>query len=158
MDGWYRPPMNLRRARSTNSTEARTFLAVGAAVLAAIPLALSRLDGDGDLDPFFAILVVAALTVAALTALAPSHPATRPISWLIVLAWFAAGAAIAFLLVIYQWACACSRPDPASFPPAASYLGLPATAFHLLATYGGGALVALSVALSGNPRRADPPA
>lgn len=127
-------------------------------MLAVIPLVLSRLDGDGDLDPFFAALVVAAITVAILLSVAPSRPAARLISWLIVLAWFAAGVTIAFLLVMYQSACGCSSPDPSSFPPAPTYAGMPATAYHLLATYGGGFLVAAAVALSGGPRRDDPPA
>ncbi|HET7701917.1 MAG TPA: hypothetical protein VFK35_00840 [Candidatus Limnocylindrales bacterium] len=144
--------------RPAISTRAGSRLALSAAVLAAIPLVLTRLDGDGDLDPFFAALVVAAITVAALISLASGRPVARLISWLIVLAWFAAGAVIAFLLVMYQSACGCSSPDPSSFPPAPTDWGLPATAFHLLATYGGGALLALAVASSGGPQRVDPPA
>jgi hypothetical protein len=127
-------------------------------MLAAIPLVLSRLDGDGDLDPFFAALVVAAVAVAVLVSQAPTRPAARLAASLIVLAWFATAAVIAALLFVHQTACGCSSPDPASFPPPPTYAGLPATAFHLLATYGGGFLAAASVALSGGPKRGEPPA
>ena len=53
-----------------------SLLAIGAAVLAPIHLGLSRLDGDGDLDPFFAIVVVVAVVIAVAVSRAPtSRPA-----------------------------------------------------------------------------------
>ena len=131
---------------------------VAAAVLAGIPLLLSRTDGGGDLDPFFVILVVAALAVAILPTVAPTQPAANVVAWLIVVAWFIAAAVIAALLFWSETACACSRPDLSHLPPPPTYAGLPATAYHLLATYGGGLLVAASVALSGRPDRGEPPA
>jgi drug/metabolite transporter (DMT)-like permease len=119
-------------------------LALAAAVLAAIPLVLSRLDGDSDLDPFFLVLVMAALAVAILMA----QPAERRVARLaargIALAWLATGVVIAVLLGMYQTACGCSRVEPSSLPPVSTWAGLPATAFHLLATYGGGTLVAIA--------------
>ncbi|MDQ3128871.1 MAG: hypothetical protein M3Q66_10545 [Chloroflexota bacterium] len=130
-------------ARLTGLSGAST-LAVVAAVLAAIPLVLSRLDGDGDLDPFFAALVVAALVIAFTAARAHGSQEARLIGRLIVGAWLMAGACAAFLLIWSQSTCGCSSPDPASLPPLPTYVGLPATAFHLLATYGGGILVAFA--------------
>ena len=132
--------------------------ALAAALLAGIPLVLSRLDGDSDLDPFFVLLVAAALAVAILPTVAPTQPAAKVVAWLIVVVWFAAAAVIAALLFMYQTACACSRPDLSHLPPPRTYAGLPATAYHLLATYGGGLLVAASASLSSRPQRVDPPA
>ena len=127
---------------------ARSNLAVGAAlvaaVLAALPLVLSRLDGDADLDPFFAALVVAALVVAAIAERPTASRQVRLVGRLLALAWIGVAVWAAFLLVMFQTACGCSSPDPASLPPPATYLGLPATAFHLLATYGGSLLVAFA--------------
>lgn len=131
----------------------RAVLPVVAAVLAAIPLVLSRLDGDADLDPFFAILVAAALVIA----VAVSRPPTNAVAWttarLLTLTWLGAAAAAAYLLVMFQTACGCSMVDPVGLPPLPTYLGLPATAFHLLATYGGGLIVALAVFLPAHQRR-----
>ncbi|MBA2721153.1 MAG: hypothetical protein H0U52_18215 [Chloroflexi bacterium] len=117
--------------------------ALGAAVLAAIPLVLSGLDGDADLDPIFAALVVVALVVAAI-AERPASRQVRLVGRLLALSWIGVAVWAAFLLVWYQTACGCSSPDPASLPPPATYAGLPATAFHLLATFGGGLLVAFA--------------
>ena len=129
-------------------------LGVGAAVLAAIPLVLSRLDGDGDLDPFFAVLLVAALAIAALTT--PEglrDPRRGLVAVALVVAWLGAAAWAGFLLAWFQTACGCSSPAPTA-PPAT---GLDAVNFatisHVAATYGGGLLVALAV-FGGGPRRA----
>ncbi len=138
---------------SANPSSAQAALPLVAAALAAIPLVLSRLDGDADLDPFFAILVVAALAIA----MAVSRPATNPVAWttarLLTLAWLGAAVAAAYLLVMYQSACRCSMVDPAGLPPLPTYLGLPTTTFHLLATYGGGLHVALAVFLPAHQSR-----
>ncbi len=120
----------------------RPALALIAAGLAAVPLLISRLDGDADLDPFFLILVVASLLVAALLARSPVGLPARYATKALAVTWIVAAAWAAALLVNFQLACACSRPDPASLP-AAPLAGL-ATAFHVLATYGGGALVAIA--------------
>ena len=136
-----------RRPRAVGSLTIRAAMALVAAVLAVIPLLLSRVDGDADLDPFFAILVVAALVIA----FTVSRPPRNRVAWaagrLLALAWLGAAAWAAFLLAMYQTACGCSMPEPSSLPPLPTYLGLPATAFHVLATYGGGLLVALAVFL-----------
>ncbi len=129
---------DLRRPRPRGAR-----LAVVAAVLAAIPLVLSRLDGDADLDPFFAILVVGALLVAAIATSTRRGRTAFLATRLIATAWIGAALVAAVLLGMYQAACGCSRPDPASLPPLSTALGLPATAFHVLATYGGGLLVAI---------------
>jgi len=134
-----------RQPMSTKPLYVRAALPVIAAVLAAIPLVLSRLDGDADLDPFFAILVVVALIVAVAVSRGPFSPVAWATGRLLALAWLGAAASAAFLLMMYQSACGCSMVDPSSLPPVATYVGLPATAFHLLATYGGGLFVALAV-------------
>ena len=140
---------------SSSPSAARAALPLIAAVLAAIPLVLSRLDGDADLDPFFAILVVAALVIS----LTVSRPPGNRLAWatgrLLAVAWLGAAAWAAFLLAMYQIACGCSSPEPSSVPPLPTYLGLPATAFHLLATYGGGLLVGLAVFLPASSTRSD---
>ncbi len=121
----------------------RPALALVAAGLAAIPLVISRLVGETDLDPFFLILVAASLLVAGLLWRAPDHPGTRYATRAIAVAWVGAAAWAAALLVNFQMACACSRIDPASLPPRPPLAQL-ATFFHVLATYGGGALVAIA--------------
>lgn len=135
-----------------------SLLAIGAAVLAAIPLGLSRLDGDGDIDPFFAILVIASLAIAITTARADRSRPALLIGRLIAVAWLMAAAWAGFLLAMFQTACGCSMPDPAGLPPLPTYAGLPATAFHLLATYGGGLLVGLAAFWPDPSKRADRPA
>lgn len=132
------------RTISAGPFPVRAALPLVAAALAAIPLVLSRLDGDADLDPFFAILVVAALVIAVAVSRAPTNPVACTTGRLLVLVWLGAAAWAAFLLAMYQTACGCSMVDPSSRPPLPTYLGLPATTFHLLATYGGGMLVALA--------------
>ena len=118
-------------------------LAIGAAVLAFIPLVLSQIDGDADLDPFFAALVVAALVVAATASPATPRRSGRLLGQLVVMAWLFVAAWAAFLLLQFQVTCGCSMPDPASLPPPRVSAGL-ATALHVLATYGGGVLVTLA--------------
>lgn len=117
-----------------------------AAGLAVVPLAISRIDGDGDLDPFFAVLAVAALVVAALLGRVARRPTALRLATAIAVAWWIAAVWAAVLLAMYQAACACSRVDPASLPPPSTIAGLPvpalATVTHVLATYGGGLLVA----------------
>jgi drug/metabolite transporter (DMT)-like permease len=136
-----RDPRSIPTARRPDVAAGAALLA---AVLAAIPLVLSRLDGDADLDPFFAALVVAALVVAAIAARPTAGHQVRLVGRRHALAWIGVAVWAAVLLGMYQSACACSTPDPSGLPPVATYLGLPATAFHLLATYGGGLLVAFA--------------
>lgn len=140
---------------SSKPSAARAGLPVVAALLAAIPLLLSRVDGDADLDPFFALLVAAALVISIAVSRAPSSRVAWTTARVVALAWLGAAAWAAFLLAMYQTACGCSMPEPASQPPLPTYGGLPATAFHLLATYGGGGLVALAVFLPARSTRSD---
>lgn len=150
--------MTWKRPIPSSRSAVRAALPVIAAGLAAIPLVLSRLDGDADLDPFFAILVVIALLSALAVSRAPTSRLARITGRALALAWLGAAVSAAFLLVMYQSACGCSMPDPAGLPPLPTYVGLPATAFHLLATYGGGLLVALAVFVPARSNRSDGPA
>ena len=124
-------------------------LALAASALAAVATVISSLDGDLDLVPFFVLLTFAGGLIAVLL-----HPPVggsgRLAARVLALAW--AGAAIwaGALLVWYQVACGCSSPPPV---PEATYLGIPASAFHFAAAFVGGALVV--VAAFGSPSRLD---
>jgi hypothetical protein len=125
-------------------------LALAAAALAAVPLRFSRIDGDADLDSFFVILAGAAVVVALLLGRDPAGRRRVLTARAIAVAWLIVGAVILVLLGMSGITCGCSSPDPASLPPAPTLAGLPATAFHVLATYGGGLLVAIAAFV---PRR-----
>ena len=120
-----------------------TALAVAAAVLAAIPLVISRLDGDADLDPYFAALVAAALAVGIAMRSAMDNPAAWLTARLVVVAWWGVALWAAFLLVYFETACGCSSPDPGSLPAPRVPTAV-STPSHLAAAYGGGILVALA--------------
>lgn len=112
-------------------------LPVAAAALSLIAAVVSRLDGDDDLVPFFAILTFVAVAMAWLV----SNPAYRVVLRALAIAWICAAIWVAVLLVMYQAACGCSSSPPL---PEATYLGLRATAYHLAATYVGLALVVVT--------------
>jgi hypothetical protein len=130
--------------------ETGAWLALAASALAAVATAISSLDGDADLVPFFVLLTFAGGLIAVLLQ-PPVAPGRRTIARFLALGW--AGAAIwaGVLLVWYQTACGCSSPPPA---PDALYAGIPASAFHLAAAFVGGALV--MVAAFGSPSRGEP--
>lgn len=116
----------------------RVGLSLGAAALALVADVVSQLDGDTDLVPFFAILAVAAFVVAVAVG-SPFQGRHRLVARAVTVGWAIAAVWIGALLVMYQVSCACSRAGPLA--PEATYLGLPATAYHLAATYLGGALL-----------------
>jgi hypothetical protein len=126
-------------------------LALAASALAGVATAIASLDGDLDLVPFFVSLTFAGGLIAVLLQ-PPLEPTRRNVARVLALAW--AGAAIwaGALLVWYQAACGCSSPPPA---PVATYLGIPATAYHVAATFGGAAFV--TVAAFGSRTRIDRP-
>ncbi len=116
----------------------RTILAATAAVLAILAAAASAIAGDSDLIAFFVVLAAVATIIAALASGRWVGP-PRNIARVLALGWVGTAIWIAGLLVIYQGACGCSRPEPALVPP--NVLGIPSTLFHLVATYVGGSLV-----------------
>ena len=123
-------------------------LAVAASALAGVATAISSLDGDLDLVPFFVLLTFVGGVIAVLLQ-PPIAAARRTVALLLAAGW--AGAAIwAGVLIWYQTACGCSSPPPV---PDATYLAIPASAFHLAAAFVGGTLV--TVAAFGSPGRAD---
>ncbi len=58
--------------------------------------------------------------------------------WSVPAAWVVAAVWIGVLLLMYQAMCGCSSPPR---PRELTYLGLTATAYHLVGLYGGMALV-----------------
>jgi len=119
----------------------RSALALGAAAVAALAAVIAQLDGDDDIVPFFVALTVLAL-VSAWALTDPARHGGRLLARGIAVLWLGAATWIGGLLVIFQATCGCSMPGP--LPPEATYLGLPATVYHLAGVYLGGALVAVA--------------
>ncbi|MGH2454988.1 MAG: hypothetical protein ACRDHD_01830 [Candidatus Limnocylindria bacterium] len=112
--------------------------ALVAAALAAVAAVVASQDGDRDIVPLFVALTLAA-GVHAWAAVQPTGWA-RATRWVIAGGWVVAAVWIGVLLGMYQAMCACSYPPR---PPEPTYLGLPATAYHLAGLYGGGVLIVL---------------
>lgn len=134
--------MGASRATATTSRpDLPGLLCLGAAALAAVATAVSSLGGDHDLVPFFAALTLAG-GIAAWAVQQPGSPTRRIVARVLGLAWIVGAVWIGGLLVWYQVACGCSSPEPIAPDP--TFAGLPAAAFHLAATYVGGAFVAVA--------------
>lgn len=118
----------------------RSILALAASALAALAAVIASLDRDADIVPFFIGLAFLG-GVQAWAAHSPFGGQRRSLARGVALLWLVASIWIGALLVMYQVACGCSSPPPA---PIDYYLGLPATAYHLLGLYGGVALVLAS--------------
>ena len=118
----------------------RSLLAIGAAVLAAVAAAVSQLDGDIDVVPFFLGLTVLG-GVGALAVREPYSERRRLVGTMIATAWIAAAIIIGGLLLWHQALCGCSMPEPTA---QATYVGLTATVFHVTAVYLGGALMTVA--------------
>lgn len=122
----------------------RSFLGGAAASLAALAAAVSYVDGEaaggGVLQFFIALTVVGAIGTVAVRE--PYRGRRRVVARAIGAMWLAAGGYIGVLLLWQQAVCGCSYPAPTG--PEATYLGLPASAFHLAGVFGGGALMAVA--------------
>jgi hypothetical protein len=118
----------------------RSLLAIGAAVLAALAAAVSQLDGDIDLVPFFVGLTVLG-GVGAFAVREPYTDNRRVFGAMVATAWVAAAFIIGGLLLWERALCACSGPIPTA---EATYLGLTATVYHVAGVYLGGALMAVA--------------
>ena len=114
----------------------RTWLALAAAALSGVAVLVSALDDAQEALAFFVAATIVALGQARLGSDASS--AARRGAWFIAVVWILAGAWIGVLLLMYQTA---SRATPG---PEATYLGLTATVYHLVALYGGMVLVTLA--------------
>ncbi len=115
--------------------------AIGAAAVALVALVVAQLDGDTDIVPFFAALIVAGAALAWLVVDARARW-RRVAAVAIVALWLIAAVWIGGLLLVYQASCACSQPPPAA---ERTYLGLTATVYHLIGLYGGLVLAALAI-------------
>jgi hypothetical protein len=125
----------------------RGLLALGASALAGLAAVTASLDAQPDLVPFFVGLTLLGGIVAWAVA-APASPARRRIAvgaavlWTVAAVWVG----ILLLMVVTVWQ-GSSSPPPG---PVQTYLGLPATVYHLLGLYGGWALVAVAVTVRGD--------
>ncbi len=122
------------------SMSARSTLALAASFLAGVAAVVSSLDGDVDLVPSFVGLTF----IGGIGAWAVGDPYVGPrkiLARVIGVIWLVAAVWIGGLLLWFQAACGCSGPPPS---PEATYLGLTATVFHLVAVYLGGALMAVA--------------
>lgn len=115
----------------------RVWFATGAAALALLAALVSILDNAQEAIAFFAVAGVAA-GVQAWSVREPFAGNRRRLAIGIAVIWLIAAVWIGVLLLMYQSA---SRPPP---EPEATYLGLTATVYHLIALYGGAGLVALA--------------
>ena len=122
----------------------RGLLGLTASALAGLAAVISSLDGDHDLVPFFVGLTF----LGGVVAWAVAAPADRRIAVGVALLWTLAAVWVGVLLLMFVtvWQ-GLSGPPPG---PVLTYLGLPATAYHLLGLYGGWALV-LAATFSGRP-------
>jgi len=127
----------------------RAVLCLAASALAALAAVTSSLDGDVDLVPFFVGLTFVAGLLATVVQ-PPFSGSRRAFARLVAVAWVLLAVFIGGLLVMYQLGWGGSGPLPV---PEATYLGLPAVVYHLVAAYLGCALVV--VAAFGSPARLD---
>ncbi len=124
----------------------RSLIALGASALAGLAAVVASVDGDADIVPFFVGLTFLG-GVEAWAVHPPFIGLRRWVARVVALLWFAAAAWIGVLLVMYVTVWQASGPSPG---PEAAYLGLTATAYHLLGLYGG---LVLAVAAAFAPRR-----
>ena len=118
----------------------RTGFGLASTLLAGIAAIAAILDGDSDIVPFFIGLTVAG-GVAAWAVRPPYEGPRRLLARSIGVAWLIAAVWVGALLAMYQATCACSYPPR---PAEDVYLGLTATAYHLIGLYVG--LAAILVA------------
>jgi len=124
---------------------------IAASLLAGIAAVVASQAFDVDIVPFFVALTIAGGAHAWATSV-PLRGGRRVMALVITAAWAVAGVWIGALLVMYRAMCACSRPPP---PVELTYLGLPATVFHLIGLYGGLVLIIAGTRLA-HRRRGEP--
>ena len=117
----------------------RSTLAIVATLLAGVAAVISSQDGDADLVPFFVALTVLG-GVGAWAMHEPYVGRRRLMARGIGVTWLGAAGWIGFLLLWERALCGCSSPPPMA---EATYLGLTASIYHMIAVYLGGALMAV---------------
>ena len=101
---------------------------------------IASLDGDGDIVPFFVSLTFAG-GVAAWAAHPPFVGPRARVARAVALVWLVAAIWVGVLLLMYVTVWQPSSPSPSV--PVLTYLGIPATVYHLVGLYGGCVLVLL---------------
>ncbi len=129
----------------------RGVLGLAASGLAGLAAVIASLDGDGDIVPFFVGLTFAG-GVAAWSAHPPFEGVRQRVARAIAIVWLVAAVWVAVLLVMSVTVWQASSPPRL---PEQTYLGIPATAYHLLGLYGGTVLVLL-LAFGRSARLNDP--
>ena len=135
----------------------RSVLGLAASALAGLAAVIASLDGDGDIVPFFVGLTFAG-GVAAWGAQPPFEGPRARVAKGVALVWLVAAIWVGVLLVMYVtvWQASTSGPSPV---PDQTYLGIPATVYHLVGLFGGAVLVlVLAFGRSGWFGNADPAA
>ena len=117
----------------------RAVVGLGASFLAGLAAVISSLDGDADLVPFFVLLTFLGGVVAGV-AYPPLEGVRRAVARAVAVLWAVAAIWVGVLLFGFGGS-GSSGPVP---PPAATYAGLTATAYHLVGLYGGLVLVVLA--------------
>ena len=118
----------------------RSALGLVASALAGLAAVISSLDGDGDIVPFFVGLTFVG-GVAAWAAQPPFEGRRARVAKGVALVWLVAAIWVGVLLLMYVtvWqASSTSGPSPVADQ---TYLGIPATAYHLIGLFGGSVLV-----------------
>ena len=118
--------------------------ALGASALAGLAAVISSLDGDPDYAPFFVGLTFLG-GVLAWAVGRPDSTVRRRITVAVAGTWSVAALWVGALLFMAGtvWQSSTSSPFPG---PESTYLGLTATAYHLLGLYGGWILVVVAAA------------
>jgi hypothetical protein len=115
----------------------RSVLGLVASALAGLAAIIASLDGDADIVPFFVALTFGG-GVGAWASNAPYVGARRRVAQGVAVAWLVAAAWVGVLLAWYLSAGSRTSPSPEQV-----YLGVPATAYHLVGLYAGAVLMFL---------------
>jgi hypothetical protein len=119
----------------------RSALALAAASVAAVAAVIASREGEGAIVPLFLGLTAIGLGGAWATREPMTHM-RKTAARAGALVWLGAATWIGAVLLAFQSACGCSFGGP--MPPEATYLGLPATAYHLAGVYLGAALMTVA--------------
>jgi hypothetical protein len=117
----------------------RSALGLVASALAALAAVIASLDVDGDIVPFFVGLTFAG-GLAAWAAHPPFEGSRRQLARGLALVWIVAASWVGVLLLMSVTVWQASSPPPT---PEQTYVGLPATVYHLIGLYAGAVLVPL---------------
>jgi hypothetical protein len=114
----------------------RSVLGLIASALAGLAAAIASLGNDSEIVPFFVALTFVG-GVAAWSAHPPFGGQRRRLAQAVAVAWLVAAVWVGVLLLTYVG----MQSGSSSEDPEQAYLGIPATAFHLVGLYGGAVLV-----------------